>query len=403
MFSPIPEILEEVRRGRLIVLVDAEDRENEGDLVLAAQFATPEAINFMTRLAGGYLCLSLTNADCDRLDLHPQTGFNTSLRGTALTVSIDGHPRHGVGTGVSAFDRAKTIQLAIDPRSTPVDFVRPGHINPLRSRDGGVLVRTGQTEGSVDLARLAGCHPSALVIEIVRPDGEMARRADLLELCAQHGLKMCSVEQLIEYRLQRERLVRRMPPENGTPIQTEHGAFELIAYESFVDPQPHIALVAGGIGARDSSGGVREVDEPVLVRMHRRNVLGDIFGDVSSSPEGATSRMLRASMRAISCEGRGVVVYLRPAGIGDELHQRLVAIRRGAAEMGDSPDLTSGTGIGASALPIHQRDFGIGVQILRDLGLRRVRLLTNHEKALPGLEAFGLEIVEQTPVDLTAE
>jgi len=389
MFSSIPEILEDVRAGKFIVLVDDEDRENEGDLVLAAQHATPERINAITRLAAGYLCLSLTESDCDRLQLHPQSMSNTSVRGTPFTVSIDGHPRHGVGTGISAQDRATTVQLAINPSSTPDDFVRPGHINPLRSRDGGVLVRTGQTEGAVDLARLAGLHPSALVIEIVREDGQMARRPDLEVMCRKHGWKMCSIEQLIAYRLERERLVRRLAPEAGTPIRTEHGTFNLIAYQSDVDPLAHVALTVGDVGSPDASGRPAEQTEPVLVRMHRRNVLGDIFGDVESSVDGSTGRALRASMRAIQREGRGALVYLRPEGSGDGLHERLTSVLR------------RGTPI--NAVPMHLREFGIGGQILRDLGITRVRLLSNHPKALPGLEAFGLEIVEHVPLELDAE
>lgn len=397
MFSPIPDILADVRAGKFVVLVDDESRENEGDLVLAAQHATPEKINTMIRLAGGYLCLSLTSADCDRLDLYPAAQSNTTIRGTPFTVAIDGHPRHGVGTGTSAFDRAKTVQLAIDPATTPDDFVRPGHVNPLRARDGGVLVRTGQTEGGVDLARLAGCHPSALIIEVVRPDGRMARRADLVPFCAEHGFKMCSIAQLIEYRLSRERLIRRMPPERGTPLRTSFGPFTLIAYESVVDPLPHVALTLGGIGELDAGGTPVEHPEPALVRMHRRNLLGDVFGDLDSSPEGATGETLRAAMAAIRREGRGAIVYLRPEGAGDQLEQRLTALRR-RSDDADAPDLTSPSGVGAAAAPMHQRDFGIGGQILRDLGLRRLRLLTNHPKDLPGLEAFGLEIVEHVKV-----
>lgn len=394
MFTPIAEILEDVRAGKFVILVDDEDRENEGDLVLAAQHVTPERINQITRMAGGYLCLSLTGADCDRLNLHPQTMSNTSVRGTPFTVSIDGHPRHGVGTGISAQDRAKTVQLAIDPKSTPEDFVRPGHINPLRSRDGGVLVRIGQTEGAVDLARLAGLHPSALIIEIVREDGTMARRPDLELMCKQHGIRMCSIEQLIQYRLQRERLVERMAPEDGTPVRTEEGEFTLFAYQSTVDALPHVVLTMGGVGKRDGRGAAVEQDAPTLVRMHRRNVLGDIFGAVMGDEE-ASGAVLKASMRAIAKEGRGAIVYLRPEGVGDDLHGKLTAINRGGAGRGDAHDLTSPRGIGASVVPMHLREFGIGGQILRDLGISRMRLLTNHAKDYPGLDAFGLEIVEQ--------
>jgi len=396
MFSPIPEILEEMKAGRFIVLVDDEGRENEGDLVLAAQHATPERINQMLRLAGGYLCLSLTETDCDRLHLHPQSLVNTSVRGTPFTVSIDGHPRSGVGTGVSAHDRAKTILMAIDPKSKPEDFVRPGHINPLRSRDGGVLVRTGQTEGSVDLARLANLRPAALIIEIVREDGEMARRPDLEVLCQMHGLKMCSVEQIIAWRLERERLVQRLDPVEGTDIRTDLGDFRLYAFRSAVDPLPHLALTMGGVGALGAGGHVVESGEPTLVRMHRRHLLGDIFGDLDSSPDGATWRVLRASMRRVAEAGRGAVVYLRPEGVGDALEQRLVARAHGSGSSSDGAQ--SG---GVLGVPMHLREYGIGGQILRELGLSRLRLLTNHKRALPGIEAFGLEIVEHVSLDLS--
>ena len=233
--SPITEILEELRAGRIIVLVDDENRENEGDFVCAAEKTTPQVINFMTRVGGGYLCLPLTGDHCDRLDLVPQASANTSLHTTAMTVSVDGHPRHGVGTGISASDRSRTIELILDPASNPDDLVRPGHINPLRARNGGVLVRTGQTEGSIDLVRLAGLHPSALIIEVVRPDGEMARMPELEALCTEHQLKMCSVQQIIEYRLERECLIERLEPYDGTPIETPYGRFNLIAYRSAID------------------------------------------------------------------------------------------------------------------------------------------------------------------------
>ena len=401
MFAPIPDVLDDIRQGKIVILVDDEDRENEGDMVLAAECITPELINFMTRVAGGYLCLSLTGADCDRLALHPQAAVNTSVRATPFTVSIDGHPKHGVGTGISAFDRIKTIQLAIDPSTGPDDFVRPGHINPLRSRDGGVLVRVGQTEGGVDLARLAGMYPAALIIEVVRDDGEMARRDDLVKLCREHDLKMCSVEQLIHYRLQRETLIRRTEPERGTTLRTSMGEFTLFAIKSAVDPLPHIVLSVGGVGELDEQGNVKLSDEPTLVRMHRRNVLGDIFDDLDSSPDGPTSRDLRASMQMIQDEGRGAIVYLRPAGHGDSLSQRLTAIDMQHDQNSDAPDLQSSTGLGAAAVPASQRDFGIGVQILRELGLSKLRLLTNRKKEMPGLDAFGLEITEHVALRYT--
>ncbi len=407
MFSPIPDILADLRAGKMIVLTDDERRENEGDLVLPAEKVTPEAVNFMLTVARGYMCLSLTEEDCDRLHLHPQAANNTSVRGTPFTVSIDGAPRHGFTTGVSASERSKCIRMAIDPRSTPDDFVRPGHINPLRSRAGGVLVRTGQTEGSIDLCRLAGLHPSAVIIEIMRDDGQMARVPDLEILCARHGLKMCSVAQIIQHRLRDESLVRRIAPAEGTPLRTASGEFRLFAFESVVDALPHVALTAGGVGAPDRSGRAAETDQPTLVRMHRRHLLGDVFGDLSSSPEGATGDALRASMRAIQREGRGVIVYMRPEGVmeggasasatADTIEQRLQSPRRRQDDL-TNIDLTHPEGAAAQAMPMGQRDFGIGGQILRDLGLRKLRVLTNHPKAMPGLEAFGLEIAEHVPL-----
>lgn len=392
--APIPRILDELRAGRVVVLVDDENRENEGDFVCAAEKITPEIVNFMTRVGGGYLCVALCGTDCDRLELVPQATLNTSLFSTPFTVSVDGHPRHGVGTGVSAPDRAKSIRLLIDPATSLDDFVRPGHINPLRARDGGVLVRTGQTEGSVDLARLAGLHPSAVIIEIVRSDGEMARMPDLETICAEHGLLMCSVEQIIAHRLARETLVERMDPVAGTPIETPEGAFTLIAYHSAIDPQPHVALVTGGVGDRDDRGAAVPIEEPTLVRVHRRDLLGDVFLEQGNP----TGEELRASLRAIRAAGRGAVVYLRPEGMGDDLSSRLLRIRRPATADVNVPDLTRADGVAGRAHPMDGREFGIGGQILRDLGLRRLRLLTNHPRTLPGLHGFDLEVVEHVAI-----
>lgn len=398
--ASIPEILDELRAGRIVVLVDDEDRENEGDFVCAADHVSVEVINFMTRVGGGYLCVAMTGEDCRRLGLVPQATVNTSLRCTPFTVSVDGHPRHGVGTGISARDRVKTIQLLNDPGSRPDDFVRPGHINPLQARDGGVLVRTGQTEGSVDLCRLAGLRPTALLIEIVREDGEMARRPDLETLCARHGLKMCSVEQIIEYRLQREALVHRLEPRRGVPLDTPYGTFNLIAYASAVDALPHLALTVGGIGDLDQAGEPLVHEAATLVRMHRRDLLGDIF-DERSHPSG---EQLRASLRRLQDEGRGALIYLRPEGLGDDWRSNLQRIRR--PELGGdvgAPDLTSDRGIGARAQPMDQRDIGVGGQILRDLGLRRLRVLSNTPRHHPGLPAYGLEIVEWVEIGQLAE
>jgi len=390
--SPIPEILDELRAGRIVVMVDDENRENEGDFVCAAESLTVEQVNFMTRVGAGYLCVALDGASCERLDLVPQAAINTSLRATPFTVSVDGHPRHGVGTGISARDRVKTIHLMCDPVSRPDDFVRPGHINPLRARDGGVLVRTGQTEGSVDLCRLAGLRPAACIIEVVREDGEMARVPDLELLCAQHGLKMCSVEQVIEWRLRRESLVRRIEPVTGERVMTPEGEFTVLAWHSTIDPQPHLALTCGGVGIPGADGTVAPIDEAVLVRMHRRDVLGDIFG-AAAAGDRSGQETIRASLRAIRAAGRGALVYLRPEETDDSLRSRLHAIRRAAGDDVNAPDLTRPSGIGGKAQPMGEREYGIGGQILRDLGLSRLRLLTDHPRALPGLHGFGLEIV----------
>jgi len=389
--APIPEILEDLRAGRIVVLVDDEQRENEGDFVCAAERITPATLNFMTRIGGGYLCVSLDGETCDRLDLAPQAALNTSVRGTPFTVSVDGHPRHGVGTGISAADRVRTIQLLVDAKSRPDDFVRPGHINPLRARDGGVLVRTGQTEGSVDLCRLAGLSPAAAIIEVVREDGEMARVPDLEKLCAAHGLRMCSVEQVIEWRLARERLIERMDPIAGAEIRTPEGPFQLFAWRSSIDALPHLALTAGGIGVPDADGRIPEIDEPVLVRMHRREILGDVFG-VTFNGGDPGQETVRQSLRAIRAAGRGALVYLRSEGSGFDLPDRIQRIQRRAGDDVNVPDLLSPDGIGARSQPMDLRQFGIGGQILRDLGLRRLRLLSNHPRAMPGLHGFGLEV-----------
>ena len=385
-FSPIEEVLDELRAGRMVVLTDDEDRENEGDIVMGAQFVTPEAVNFMIREAAGYLFVSLTEADCDRLDLTPQSAVNTSVRGTPLTVSIDGHPKHGFTTGVSADERARTIRLAIDPASGPGDFVRPGHINPLRSRDGGVLVRIGQTEGSVDLCRLAGLTPAAVGIEICNADGTMARVPDLAKFIQKHSMKMCSVRQIIEYRLARESLVKRLEPSAGQAITTPEGEFTLIAFRSLVDPLPHLALTAGGVGSLAADGSVIESAAPTLVRVHRRDLLGDIFG-VAGNSGAASASLLRQSMRMIQAEGRGAIVYLRPSGADETLTHRLT--RPFDFHDEDTP---------RKSVPAAMVEYGTGSQILRALGLRNLRLLTNSSVEYPQLDAFGLSIAETVAI-----
>jgi len=386
-FSTVDECLEELRLGRMVVLTDDEDRENEGDIVMAAEFVTPEAISFMVREAAGYLFLSLTESACDRLQLSPQADVNTSVRGTPLTVSIDGHPKHGFTTGVSAQERAKTIKLAIDPESQAGDFVRPGHINPLRARDGGVLVRIGQTEGSVDLCKLAGLTPAAVGIEICNPDGTMARLPDLTKFIQKHGMKMCSVRQIIEHRLQKSSIVHRMEPASGTEIDTPEGRFNLVAFQSVVDPLPHIALTVGDVGRLGADGRVIDSDEPTLVRVHRRDLLGDIFNATQEGEPHSTGATLRASMRAIQKEGRGAIVYLRPHGIGDGLSQRLS--RPAGHSIDDKPQ---------QSVPGGMLEYGMGCQLLRALGLSKIRLLSNSETEYPQIEAFGIEIVDRVGV-----
>jgi 3,4-dihydroxy 2-butanone 4-phosphate synthase / GTP cyclohydrolase II len=388
-FSTIEEILDELRNGRMVILTDDEDRENEGDFVLPAQFVTPESVAFMLSVARGYMCLSLTEADCDRLELAPQASINTSVRATPFTVAIDGHPKHGLTTGVSAQERAKTIQLAIDPNTTPEDFVRPGHINPLRSRDGGVLVRIGQTEGSLDLCRLAGLHPSAIIIEIMRDDGEMARVPDLVALCKEHNIKMCSVKQIIEHRLAQSSIIERIDPIAGTAIETPMGTFNLVAFRSMVDPMPHLALTVGDVGSVDANGNPIQSDEPTLVRVHRRDLLGDIFDDLHSGSDDSTStgQLLRESMKMIQEEGRGAIVYLRPHGVGDALSQQLS--RPFDQDDEDKP---------IQSVSPAMLEIGTGSQILRALGLSNLKLITNSDTPYPQLEAFGLSITKRVPV-----
>ncbi len=397
-FCTVEEALAELRAGRMVILTDDESRENEGDLVLPAQFATAENVTFMLSKALGYLCLSLTEADCDRLNLHPQSGVNTSQRGTAFTVSIDLAPKFGGTTGVSAKERAACIRMAIDPKFGPDDFVRPGHINPLRARDGGVLVRTGQTEGSVDLCRMAGLYPAACIIEIMKHDGEMARVPDLIPFARTHNLKMCSVAQLIAYRLERESLVRRLPPFEGEQISTRAGTFRAFLFESVVDSLPHIVLTAGDIGTPQTVAGLpadRSADrtDPVLVRMHRRNTLGDVFGHADTA-EPPTGDSLLAAMHAIQAEGSGAIVYLRTGGdeAATDLESRLQHIRINTPRDHSTPKHLGGSS--GNDVPKHLRQLGVGAQILRNLGISRLRLLTNHAKSLPGLDAYGLEITE---------
>lgn len=381
----IPDCIEELKAGRMIVVVDDEERENEGDLIIAAEFVSPSAVNFMLSEARGMLFVAVDGATCDRLELAPPTALNTAQRGTAYTVSVDAAASFGITTGVSVTERATTIRRLADPRATAKDFDRPGHIQPVRARDGGVLVRAGHTEALTDLCRMAGLAPVAAGIEIMRPDGEMARRPDLEAFCRRHSLKMCSVEELIRYRMQRESLVKRL---EMVELPTRFGTFTLHAYESAIDQHPHLALCKGGIGNRQPDGTPIIHEEGVLVRVHSECLTGDVLGSLKCD----CGEQLAIAMRRIEQEGKGVVLYLRQEGRGIGLTNKLHAYRLQAGGL-DTVEANRRLG-----LPVDKRDYGIGVQILRDLGLRKLRVLTNNPKKIYGIEAYGLEVVEQLPV-----
>lgn len=383
-FANIPDAIEALRRGQMIVLMDDFDRENEGDLVCAAEFITPQIVNFMLHEARGVLCVALSPEYCDRLQLYPQAAHNTAPLGTAFTITVDGHPRYGITTGVSAAERSTTIKLMADPNSKPGDLCRPGHIFPLRARPGGVLERAGQTEGSVDLMRLAGLKPAGVIIEVMAEDGSMARLPDLEKFCARHNILICSIPQLIQYRLQRDTLIRRI---QSLPIQTAYGPFDLIVYETVGDPLIHVALCAGGVGKLDGDKPILH-DEPVLVRVHSENMLADVFG-VASGGTGAGT--LSASLKAIQQAGKGALIYLRQESRGLALLSRLGNLQNDDSSSDDH-----------HAPPaMDRRDFGIGAQILRDLGLSKLKLLTNRPRRYYGLEGFGLTVVDHVAVPMS--
>jgi 3,4-dihydroxy 2-butanone 4-phosphate synthase / GTP cyclohydrolase II len=374
-FTDVPAAIEEIRVGRMIVVVDDEDRENEGDLTLAAEKVTPEAINFMATHGRGLVCLTMTGERLDHLRIGPMTVENTSTYGTAFCEAIDA--REGVTTGISAYDRAHTIKVAINPGTRASDLARPGHVFPLRAKKGGVLVRAGQTEASVDLARLAGLIPSGIICEIMREDGTMARVPDLIEFCKVHNLKMLTVAELIRYRMQHEKYVRRV---GEALVDTKYGEFRVIAYTSDVDGESHIALVRGDI---------EDGKEPVLVRMHAHCLMGDVFGSTSCTCHS----ILEGSMETIAREGRGALIYLHQTSKGFSVERAgehsVLAFHRDRAQQ-RSIDHSDGDDRQV------RRETGIGAQILSDLNLCRIRVLTNHpHRRVPGLEGFGIEIVEQ--------
>ncbi len=377
-FCEVPAALEEMRAGRMVVVVDDEDRENEGDLTMAAEKVTPEAINFMARFGRGLICLSLTEERCDYLRLAPMTNANESPFGTAFTESIEA--REGVTTGISAADRARTIRVAVDPASRASDLVRPGHIFPLRARSGGVLVRAGQTEASVDLARIAGLNPSGVICEIMSDDGSMARVPELIEFCRQYNLKMITTAEVIRYRMANEHLVER---QGEALVPTRYGEFRMIAYRSELDGHSHVAMVRGDIGSNDAATDA----PPPLVRMHTHCLAGDVFGATWCE----CGSVLDQSLKRIAEEGRGAVIYLHQTSLGFTVEQ-----------LKGKPILQFHKDRALPTLPenqrTRQRDVGIGAQILADLNLRRIRLLTNHPRRVAALEGFDIEIVEHIPV-----
>ena len=373
-FTDVPTAIEEIRAGRMVIIADDEDRENEGDLTLAAEKVTPEAINFMAKHGRGLVCLAMTEERLDHLRIGPMTAENTSQYGTAFCEAIDA--REGVTTGISAYDRARTIHVAIDPKSRPGDLARPGHVFPLRARKGGVLVRAGQTEASVDLARLAGLVPAGVICEIMNEDGTMARVPQLVDFCREHQMRMVTVADLIRYRMRNERLVHRI---GEAMLPTPYGDFRMIAYESDMAHNSHVALLRGDVERDDGS--------PVLVRMHSHCLVGDVFGATWCDCHSIVQR----SLRAIAEAGRGALIYLHQTSKGFSVEK-----------VDDKPVLAFHKDVREPNLPDHQRktqrEVGIGAQILSDLNIHAIRLLTNHPRKVAALEGYGISIVEQIPI-----
>ncbi|MCX7702607.1 MAG: bifunctional 3,4-dihydroxy-2-butanone-4-phosphate synthase/GTP cyclohydrolase II [Planctomycetota bacterium] len=389
VFCSVEEAIEEIRSGRMVVLVDDENRENEGDLAMAAEKVTPQAINFMARYGRGLICLALTEEKADSLDLPPMVKDNRSRFGTAFTVSVDA--ARGVTTGISAADRATTILSAVKPDAKPDDLVRPGHIFPLRARDGGVLVRAGQTEGIVDLARLAGLTPAGVICEIMNEDGTMARLPQLVEFSKRHNLRIISVAAIIRYRHKNEKLIEQVA---RAKLPTHMGEFELFLYKSIFDKEGrdlHVVLTMGGVGIPDSGGKVRVFEEPLLVRVHDECLTGDVFGSLRCD----CGEQLRRSMEMIAKEKKGVILYMKQEGRGIGLANKLRAYELMEKEGCDTVEANERLGF-----PPDLREYGIGAQILFHLGVRRMRLLTNNPRKIVALSGYGLEVVERLSIEV---